>query len=203
MHNVRQIAEQIVAREGGFVDDPADPGGATKHGVTIGTLRRLGLDLTDDGAITVDDVEAMTRPRAAEIFILHYFQLPGLDRLPGGIQASVFDMYVNAGANAVKILQRLLRLMGHLVAYDGVVGPQTVAAAQAAHAAAPDHLADAYGIARRNYYLRLADLRPASRKFARSRSGGKGGWVLRAEEFIHPRYHLSAAEFAARVAQWH
>jgi hypothetical protein len=51
--------------------------------------------------------------------------------------------------------------------------------------------------------LRLADLRPASRKFARSRSGGKGGWVLRAEEFIHPRYHLSAAEFAARVAQWH
>lgn len=203
MHNVRQIAEQIVAREGGFVDDPADPGGATKHGVTIGTLRRLGLDLTDDGAITVDDVEAMTRPRAAEIFILHYFQLPGLDRLPGGIQASVFDMYVNAGANAVKILQRLLRQMGHLVAVDGVVGPQTVAAAQAAHAAAPDHLADAYGIARRNYYLRLADLRPASRKFARSRSGGKGGWVLRAEEFIHPRYHLSAAEFAARVAQWH
>ncbi|MDG1127468.1 holin-associated N-acetylmuramidase [Seohaeicola saemankumensis] len=203
MHNVRQIAEQIVAREGGFVNDPADPGGATKHGVTIGTLRRLGLDLNHDGAITVDDVEAMTRPRAADIFILHYFQRPGLDKLPLGIQASVFDMYVNAGANAVKILQRLLRQMGQPVAVDGVVGPQTIAAAEAAHAAAPGHLADAYGIARRNYYLRLADLRPASRKFARSRSGGKGGWVLRAEEFIHPRYHLSAAEFAARVAQWH
>lgn len=201
-HHVRQIAEQIVAREGGFVNDPADPGGATKHGVTIGTLRRLGLDLTGDGAITVDDVERMTPQRAAGIFIDHYFLKPGLDRLPAGIQASVFDMYVNAGANAVKILQRLLRQMGHPVTVDGVVGPQTLAAAEAAHAAAPNHLADAYGIARRNYYLRLADLRPASRKFARSNAGGKGGWVLRAEEFIHPRYHLSAAEFAARVSQW-
>ncbi|HSG54928.1 MAG TPA: holin-associated N-acetylmuramidase [Paracoccaceae bacterium] len=202
MHNVRQIAEQIVAREGGFVNDPADPGGATKHGVTIGTLRRLGLDITGDGAVSIDDVEAMTPPRAADIFVDHYFLRPGLDKLPTGIQASVFDMYVNAGANAVKILQRLLRQMGQPVTVDGIVGPQTIAAAQAAHAAAPHHLADAYGIARRNYYLRLADLRPASRKFARSRSGGKGGWVLRAEEFIHPRYHLSAAEFTARVAQW-
>lgn len=180
MHNVRQIAEQIVAREGGFVNDPADPGGATKHGVTIGTLRRLGLDITGDGAVSIDDVEAMTPPRAADIFVDHYFLRPGLDKLPTGIQASVFDMYVNAGANAVKILQRLLRQMGQPVTVDGIVGPQTIAAAQAAHAAAPHHLADAYGIARRNYYLRLADLRPASRKFARSRSGGKGGWVLRA-----------------------
>ena len=202
MHNVRRIAQDIVAREGGFVNDPADPGGATKHGVTIGTLRRLGLDLTGDGRVTIADVEAMTQTRAAEIFVDHYFHAPGLDRLPERIQASVFDMYVNAGANAVKILQRLLRQMGQSVTVDGIVGPQTIAASQAAAAAAPDHLADAYGIARRNYYLRLADLRPESRKFARTREGTKGGWIRRAEEFIHPRYHLSPSEFAARTAQW-
>lgn len=184
------------------MNDPADPGGATKHGVTIGTMRRLGLDLTGDGAVTVEDVEAMSADRAADIFIDHYFRRPGLDRLPARIQASVFDMYVNAGANAVKILQRLLRQMGQSVTVDGIVGPQTIAAAQAAAAAAPDHLADAYGIARRNYYLRLADLRPASRKFAMARGGTKGGWIRRAEEFIHPRYHLSPTEFAARVGQW-
>ena len=203
MQNVKQIAQEIVAREGGFVNDPADPGGATKHGVTIGTLRRLGLDLTGDGRVMVEDVEAMTRERATDIFIDHYFRAPGLDRLPDRIQASVFDMYVNAGANAVKILQRLLGQMGQRVTVDGIVGPQTVAAAQAAAAIAPDHLADAYGIARRNYYLRLADLRPESRKFARARNGTKGGWIRRAEEFMHPRYHLSQTEFAARVAQWH
>lgn len=203
MQSVRHIANDIVAREGGFVNDPDDPGGATKYGVTLGTLRRLKLDLTGDGAVDLADVQALTRAQAADIFIEHYFRRPRLDALPARIQPSVFDMYVNAGANAVKILQRLLRQMGQQIAVDGVVGPQTIAAARAADAAAPDHLADAYGIARRNYYLRLADLRPASRKYARTRAGGKGGWILRAEEFIHPRYHLSEAEFASRVAQWH
>ena len=43
MQSVQEIAEQIVAREGGFANDPDDPGGATKYGVTLGTLRRLGL----------------------------------------------------------------------------------------------------------------------------------------------------------------
>jgi hypothetical protein len=60
MPTPRQIAEAIVAREGGFVNDPDDPGGATKHGVTIGTLRRLGRDLTGDGRVTVADIRALT-----------------------------------------------------------------------------------------------------------------------------------------------
>jgi hypothetical protein len=68
--------------------------------------------------------------------------------------------------------------------------------------AAPDHLADAYGIARRSYYYRLADRRPASRKYARRSDGGKGGWITRAETFIAPRYHLSAAQHRERVAAW-
>jgi len=95
-----------------------------------------------------------------------------------------------------------LREMGQEVEVDGLIGPQTVAAAEAAAKAAPEHIGDAYGIARRNYYLRLADARPASRKFARSRAGGKGGWIRRAEEFISPRFHLSEAEFNARVSEW-
>ena len=43
MKSVTDIANEIVAREGGFVNDPADPGGATNHGVTLATLRRLGI----------------------------------------------------------------------------------------------------------------------------------------------------------------
>ena len=202
MQTVEDIAKEIVAREGGYVNDPDDPGGATKHGVTIHTMRRLGLDLDGDGQVGVGDVKALTQAQAEAIFIEHYFRRPGIGNLPGVLQASVFDMYVNAGGNAVKILQRLLRQMGHDVAVDGVIGPQTAAAAQAVHAAAPSHLADAYGIARRNYYFRLADRRPASRKFARTRSGGKGGWIKRAEAFISPRYHMTEAEFGQRVASW-
>jgi|SRR6056297_1420168 lysozyme family protein len=202
MHKVRDMAEAIVAREGGFVDHPDDPGGATNFGVTIHTLRRLGIDLDGDGRSEVADLRQLSRAQAVDIFIDHYFTRPGIARLPEVLHASVFDMQVNAGGNAVRILQRLLREMGQEIAVDGVIGPQTIAAAQAAVNEAPDHIADAYGIARRNYYFRIAEARPALRKFARTRAGGKGGWIRRAEEFIAPRYHLSATEFHERVAAW-
>lgn len=202
MPNVREIATEIVAREGGYVNDPDDPGGATNHGVTIGTLRRLGIDVNRDTRIDVADVKALTRAQAVEIYLKHYYEGPGIAALPEALQASVFDMYVNAGGNAVKILQRLLTDMGFACDPDGEIGPQTIRAAQMAYEAAPTHLPDAYGIARRNYYYALADKRPASRKFARSRDGGKGGWIKRAEEFIASKYHLTAAQHAARVAKW-
>lgn len=202
METVRQIAQAIVAREGGYVNDPDDPGGATKYGVTIGTMRRLGLDLTGDGQVGVADVRALTREQAEDIFVIHYFERPRIAELPQVLQASVFDMYVNAGGNAVKILQRLLREMGHDINADGAIGPATIHAAIIAADQAPNFIADAYGIARRNYYFRLADHRISSRKFARTRSGHKGGWIKRAEEFITPKYHLSSADFNNRVSLW-
>lgn len=202
MQTVQQIAQAIVRREGGFVNDPDDPGGATNHGVTIHTMRRLGLDLTGDGVVDVDDVRAVDADTAAQVFMEHYFARPKIDALPMPLQASVFDMYVNAGNNAVKILQRLFNEMRITTVVDGLIGPQTIAAADAAFAAAPAHLVDAYGIARRNYYYSLADARPASRKYARRRDGGKGGWITRAEEFIGPQYHLTAAQHRERTAKW-
>ena len=202
MQNVRQIAEEIVDREGGFVNDPDDPGGATNHGVTIHTLRRLGLDLTGDGAVGIADVRALSRAQAVEILLAHYYEWPRIAEMPGALQPALFDMYVNAGANAVKILQRLLREMGYPVAVDGVIGPQTLAAVRDAARPDPVALRDAYGVARRTYYFRLADHRPASRKYARTRAGGKGGWIRRAEAFLSPCYHLSAAAFRERVAAW-
>ncbi len=202
MLSVDAIASEIVQREGGYVNDPDDPGGATKHGVTIGTLRALGIDLDRDGDVDIDDVKALTPPDAVKIFKQHYFQKPGISKLPLSVQASVFDMYVNAGANAVRILQRLMGLFGVPVSIDGQIGPQTVRAARQVEALAPAHFADAYAIARRNYYYQLADRRKASRKYARRRNGGKGGWIARAEEFMADIYHLSDAEHGARVAAW-
>lgn len=202
MKTVQEIAEEIVAREGGFVNDPDDPGGATNHGVTIHTLRRLGIDVNGDTRIDEEDVRRLSRAQAVQIYIEHYYTRPGIGALPEPLQASVFDMYVNAGLNAVKVLQRLLTDMGYPCDPDGMIGPQTIRAARMAQEAAPEHLADAYGIARRNYYYAIADARPQSRKYARRRDGGKGGWITRAEEFIHPRYHLSREQHARRVAAW-
>ncbi|WP_425099157.1 holin-associated N-acetylmuramidase [Tropicibacter sp. S64] len=203
--SVRQMAEEIVAREGGYVNDPDDPGGATNHGVTIHTMRQLGLDLNRDGKVTEGDVKLLTRKQAVDIYLQHYFTRPGIASLPEVLQDTVFDMYVNAGSNAVRILQRVLRKMGYDIAVDGAIGPQTIRIAHAGEREASQagiSIRDIYGIARRSYYLSLADKRPASRKYARTRAGGKGGWIKRAEEFIDPRYHMTDAEFQARVAAW-
>ena len=202
MKSVHDLAAEIVAREGGFVNDPDDPGGATKHGVTLNTLRRLGIDINRDTRIDVADVRALTAAQAVDIYVEHYFRRTRIAALPEVLQASVFDMYVNAGANAVKVLQRLLTSMGFPCDADGQIGPQTLRAVQMAAEAAPSHLADAYGIARRNYYYALADARPASRKYARRRDGGKGGWITRAEDFIAAKYRLTEAQHRARVAAW-
>lgn len=202
MQSVAEIAAEIVRREGGYVNDPDDPGGATNHGVTIHTMRRLGLDLTEDGLIDAQDVRVLRQDQAIEIFIQHYFDAPRIGALPAPLQASVFDMFVNSGTNAIKILQRLFNAMRITVHVDGVIGPQTIAAAEKAYAAAPDHLVDAYGIARRNYYYGLADSRAASRKYARRRDGGKGGWITRAEAFLSPRFHLTEGQHRQRTATW-
>jgi len=199
---VQEIAQEIVAREGGYVNDPDDPGGATNHGVTIHTMRRLGLDLNGDGRVTAADVRILPQSKALEIFVDHYFHKPRVSELPQAIQPSVFDMYVNAGSNAVKILQRLFNKMGYDLKADGVIGPQTAAVAAEAYEAAPQHLNDAYGIERRNYYYAIGDRRAASRKYARRRDGGKGGWITRAEEFMRPQYRLTEAQHRERTASW-
>ena len=191
-----EITAEIVRREGGFVNDPDDPGGATKYGVTIHTLRALR------GSATVADVKALTEAEAVAIFKGQYFERPKIDQLPAPLQASVYDMQVNAGANAIKILQRLTAEFGVKLAVDGVLGPKSIGAIDRIHHKAGAQFVDAYGIARRNYYLRIGDRRAASRKYCVTRKGGKGGWITRAEEFIRARYHLNQEDFEKRIATW-
>ena len=61
MANVYKLAPWILKWEGGFVNDPADLGGATNMGVTIGTWKSCGYDKDGDGDIDVDDLHLLTR----------------------------------------------------------------------------------------------------------------------------------------------
>jgi hypothetical protein len=199
------MAEAIVGREGGFVNHPADPGGATNWGVTIHTLRRLNLDLDGDGDVDVDDVRALSRERAVQIFVDDYYYRPRLDHLPAGIQSQLFDMQVNAGANAVKLLQRVLNASGALaerLVEDGAIGQKTAAAAFRVWMIEGDRLNVAYALARRDWYMRLAEGRPSLRAFAQRKDGGKGGWIVRAEEWLPEDLHWTDAEWRDRVARW-
>lgn len=202
MISIDEITHEIIRREGGYVNDIDDPGGATKFGVTLQTMRGLGLDLNQDGQVDTADVKAITTDQVAEIYKEKYFFAPKIDQLPNVLQASVYDMNVNAGSNAIKILQRLLDAFGEVVTIDGVLGPHSVSASWRVWQKAPNHINDAYGIARRMYYYRLADQRPRSRKYARKRDGGKGGWITRAEEFISKRFHFSPAQHLERTSRW-
>jgi hypothetical protein len=167
--------------------------------VTLGTLRALARDVNVDGVVDVADVRALSAAQAVEIFLTRYFDRPGLCLLPPDLQAPVFDMYVNAGPMAIKLLQRVLNAQGHKLRCDGVLGPATLAAVRTCD---PLDLAKLYGVARREFYYQLADARPASRKYALRRDGGKGGWITRAEVFLPPALHLTQTQHQARVAAW-
>ena len=195
--NLEELLDELIRREGGYVNDPDDPGGATNFGITIGTLsQHLGR------RATVADVRALTVDQAKKIYISRYLVATKIDKLPAEILPTVFDMYVNAGSNAIKILQDTLNQFGENLQIDGGLGPKTISSCLAVHKDAGSYLVDAYGIERRNYYYRLADRRPSSRKYARTKNGGKGGWIKRAEEFISKRFWLTDIEHKNRTKTW-
>ena len=98
---VEDMIDDILRREGGYVNHRADRGGPTNYGVTLGTLRRWRGDPT----LTAADVKALTREEAREIYRADYFTGPGIDRLPPPLHPQTFDMAVNTGpAKAVELL---------------------------------------------------------------------------------------------------
>ncbi|KFG68717.1 glycoside hydrolase family 108 protein [Microvirga sp. BSC39] len=115
----------VLRHEGGYVDHPRDPGGATNLGVTIGTLSAyLGRQATKT------EVKSLTVPAVTPIYRRNYWDKVRADDLPCGVDYCVFDAAVNSGpARAAKWLQRAV-----CVDADGVVGSQTLKAIKALQA---------------------------------------------------------------------
>lgn len=110
----------ILRFEGGYVNDPEDPGGETNHGITIAVARANGymgdmLDIPDDVV--------------RDIYRFGYWDACQCDRIPWPLSALVFDSAVNQGATAaIKMLQRTLGVVD-----DGVIGQKTLAAVENAN----------------------------------------------------------------------
>jgi lysozyme family protein len=138
-----------LAQEGGFVDDPYDPGGATKMGITLATLRHWD----HDPALGPADVQALTRQTAASVYRALYWNALRGDSLPPGVDLSAFDFGVNAGTRrSAELLQRALGFSGDQV--DGAVGPETLRAAARTGAAA---VIEALAERQAAYYRGLAE----------------------------------------------
>ena len=129
MAKVEILSKWILKWEGGFVDDPADTGGATNMGVTFGTWRRVGYDKDGDGDIDVDDLRLLTREDVVErVLRPHYWNRWRADEIGDQRVANILVDWVWAsGKHGIVIPQRLLG-----VATDGVVGEKTLSSVNVA-----------------------------------------------------------------------
>jgi len=104
--------EKVIGHEGGYVNDPNDPGGETRYGIS-------------KRAYPNEDIKKLTLDRAKLLYKRDYWDRLKLDQLPTDIRFDLFDAAVNSGLSAAaKFLQRACN-----VTADGIIGNQTIAAA--------------------------------------------------------------------------
>lgn len=158
----------VLEHEGGYVNDPKDPGGATQWGISLRFLKQLGHevgDLDGDGDIDVDDIRSMTREQAVAIYRERFwdkYRYGEIDDL--ALATKVFDLAVNMGSNrAHRLLQRALHAVGQRdVVVDGILGSKT---RKAANAACPGALLAALRSEAAGYYRSLVLRDPTVRRF--------------------------------------
>ena len=149
----------VLEHEGGYVNDPDDPGGETKYGIS----KRSYPDL---------DIAGLTESQARDIYYGDWWLKLRCPSIQGDrIAQKYLDTSVNVGKTAgTQILQRALREVGQPVTVDGKIGPQTIGAANKAN---PDALLAAMRRLQAEHYESLIRRNPKLAKFRR-------GWMARA-----------------------
>ena len=175
----------VLAHEGGYVNHPSDPGGATSFGISLRFLADypdLG-DFDHDGDVDINDIKLMTREDAVEIYRTAWWDKFGYERIEDQtIATKVFDLSVNMGAKRAHILLQvaLNRAFGLQIAAEGNLGPITVGAINSAVDGDGEQvLLDAYCDEAWGFYQRLVQKKPSSAVFLK-------GWKNRA-------FHLGRA----------
>ena len=117
-----ECLKHVLAHEGGFVDHPADPGGATNLGCTKAVWQEWC-----DRPVTVDEIKALTPDDVAPLYRKKYWDAVAADAMPAGVAYCVFDAAINSGpGRAARFLQAVVG-----ATQDGAIGPRTLAAVNA------------------------------------------------------------------------
>jgi len=183
--NFARALQLVLAHEGGFVNHPSDPGGATNKGITLMVFRRFF-----GAAKTVDDLRAITDAQVEHIYKTSYWDACRCDELPNGVDYVVFDQAVNSGpGRSARWLQAAVG-----VPVDGVIGPQTLDATsqgspvQVINAMCDARLAflrqlETFAVFGRGWERRVAEVRVEGIRLATAvhfdivRLGSRGPWV--------------------------
>lgn len=166
MANINILAPFILSFEGGYVNDPRDPGGATNRGVTIATWRQVGYDKDGDGDIDVADLKLITPADAvSRVMKPHYWDRWQADRIKSQSVANiVVDWLWASGKHGITGVQKLLG-----VKVDGIIGEKTLAALNAQD---PRALFDHIHRARARFIDQVIAGRPTSACY-------RAGWLRR------------------------
>ena len=152
MNKFRIAVDMVLKHEGGYVDDPSDPGGRTKYGISQRSYQGL-------------DIRSITKDDAREIYKRDYWDRIRGDDLPTPVAIVAFDMAVNAGSRtASKMVQRAVK-----ADQDGVIGPATLRAVSRRDATDVAYDVTLY---RLSYYARLVTRRSSFGKYLK-------GWTKR------------------------
>lgn len=173
MASFENAIDHTLRWEGGYVNHPNDPGGATNRGITWKVFQKYALSLL--GILpTLDALKNLTVEQAKIIYKNVFWDGIDADYIQSQEVANIyFDGFVNMGNNAIRLMQEVLRSMGFAIAADGIAGPKTLAALNAAN---PGELYMRYKDARVEYYIELADKKPSLAVFLK-------GWLNRILSF--------------------
>lgn len=174
MSDFYRAIDVVLRHEGGWVDDPDDPGGETNFGISMKFIREQGLRADDLGLADFSPgaLKKLTVEKAKHLYE-HFFWNPlALEWVNDQtIATKIFDCAVNCGAKRASMLaQQAAIVCGQWVVVDGVLGPKSFGAINACGRAA---YLGAYAEEMAGYYRALVERRPALRKFLRN-------WLSRA-----------------------
>ena len=159
--------------EGGFSDDPVDPGGATNKGITLTTFTGCAKKLLNIDP-TLENLKNLTDDQAGTIYRAHYWNpVQGDETKLQDLANIVCDFYVNAGTNATKLLQRVMNDLGASLTVDGSLGPASM---EALATLDQTDVYRRYKAGRITYYKNLAQSQPALNRFLK-------GWLNRVNSF--------------------
>src|SRR6478609_3873494 len=105
MADFNEAIDIVLEHEGGYVDHPSDPGGATNRGITFNLFKQYAAELGVPA--TKDSLKALTEIQAQSIYKKEFWDKMSGDKIKDQqLATQVFDFYVNAGKRAIEILQR-------------------------------------------------------------------------------------------------